>query len=349
MIDSITLKGYRGHTSTTIPCGRLTVLVGENATGKTSVLRALAWASKGFEQTLPTSWLRSGDHELSLSIAGREHDKDFRVEVTYRLLDGVNRDSPLSLARVEGSAVSEGDSPARRPQAIFLSLSEGALAAPSSSKQAIPALSPSGRGLASLLAYLKLVDTARFERIVERLRAVVPIVRGIGFTRVAVEETGQRTIRVEDRLIEIPETITTIRDALLFDFVDAEKVPADLVSEGTLISLGMLAALEQIDRARVDVILIDDIDRALHPRAQRELMTTLRAILDASPGLQILATSHSPYMIDALQPEEVVILGRNAKGVVVAKRLDTFPDTRLREMLSTGELWMSEGDEWVTR
>ena len=99
----------------------------------------------------------------------------------------------------------------------------------------------------------------------------------------------------------------------------------------------------------VDVVLIDDIDRALHPRAQRQLVETLRRALDATPNLQILATSHSPYLIDALRPEEVVVLGRDANDAIAAKRLDGFPDERLRRMLSTGELWMSEGDTWVAR
>jgi predicted ATP-binding protein involved in virulence len=92
-----------------------------------------------------------------------------------------------------------------------------------------------------------------------------------------------------------------------------------------------------------------DIDRALHPRAQRSLVAMLRAILEATPQLQIIASSHSPYLVDEMRPEEVVVLGRNANGVVVAKRLDAFPDERLRSMLSTGELWMSEGDDWVAR
>jgi predicted ATPase len=356
MIETLTLRGYRGHTATTIPCGRLTVLVGENATGKTSALRAVRWISEGIGPTLPAHQLRHGANELAVILTGRGPDGGFRIEAAY-----AQHDRKDIVHQVRASVLKDDGSTGLRPRATFLTLNAEALAAPSGSKQLVPTLDPSGRGLASVLAHLKLAETDRFERIVERLRAVVPISRGIGFERVAASETIPRVIRVEDRQIELSDTVTVIQDGLVLDFADADKVPASLVSEGTLLTLGMLTALEIFDREReagidgrvihdpVDVVLIDDIDRALHPRAQRQLVETLRLALDATPNLQILATSHSPYLIDALRSDEVVVLGRDAQNVVVAKRLDAFPDERLRKMLSTGELWMSEGDGWASR
>ena len=41
MIESIRLVDFKGHRDTTVPLGRLTVLVGDNGAGKTSVLEAL--------------------------------------------------------------------------------------------------------------------------------------------------------------------------------------------------------------------------------------------------------------------------------------------------------------------
>ncbi len=373
MIDTVRLKNYRGHTDTEIAFGRLTVLVGENATGKTSVLEAVHWVSSGLQDTLPADLLRRGTTELELVLTGTGREGPVRIEAVYARqgqqselqqmrASVLNEDGSIDeLRQTRASVLNEDGSTGTRPQAEVLSLNAEDLAAPSPPKHLIPRLTSTGRGLASVLAYLKLAETERFERIVERLRAVVPLVRGIGFTRVEVSATVPRLIRVEDRHVELAETVTTINDALLFDFADATKVPAPLVSEGTLITLGILTILEQLHRERdrrpgephhwseVDIVLIDDIDRALHPRAQRKLIETLRAALEATPGLQILATSHSPYLIDALRPEEIVVLGRNREHVIVAKRLDAFPDERLRTMLSTGELWMSEGEEWVTK
>jgi predicted ATPase len=360
MIETIRLRNYKGHTDTEIACDRLTVLVGENASGKTSVLQAVQWVSEGLHDTIPSRLLRRGAGELEIALISRTIAGETRISASYEIADGVQSDK---LQWKEGDVRNEDGSIGWRPVATWLSLSPEDLAASSRPTSVRPDLSSSGRGLPSVLAYLKLAETDRFQHIVERLRGVVPIVRDIGFSRLEAKETIPRLLRVEDRVVEIPETVTSIQDALTFDFVDADRVPASLVSEGTLLALGLLTALEVLDRkarterrngvdvlvAPPEVVLIDDLDRALHPRAQRALVKTLREILAVTPDLQIIATSHSPYLVDELSPSEVVVLGRNAAGTVVAKRLADFPDERLRNMLYAGELWMSEGDGWVAR
>jgi AAA15 family ATPase/GTPase len=42
MLTSVRLQNFKGHTDTTVNLGKLTVLVGPNASGKTSVLKALS-------------------------------------------------------------------------------------------------------------------------------------------------------------------------------------------------------------------------------------------------------------------------------------------------------------------
>lgn len=357
MIESITLRNYRGHVATTVPCAPFTVLVGENASGKTSVLGAVRWVSEGLGDTAPGSWVYRGADELDVAIAGVGPEGPFQIHATYQ-----SQGAADELKQVRGDVLKADGSLGTRPHALWLSLFAEELVAPSVPKSAPPQLTPRGEGLASVLAHLKLVDTGRFQRIVERLRSVVPIVRDIGFTRSVASKTVPRRIRVEDSSVELKDQVSAVYDELLFDFADAMRVPAALVSEGTLLVLGILTALETLERdvhhtplgggafaveTPVEVVLIDDIDRALHPRAQRSLVAALRTLLDQTPGLQIIATSHSPYLADALRPEEVVVLGRDPRGVIVAKRLDAFPDERLRKALSTGELWMSEGEDWV--
>jgi predicted ATP-binding protein involved in virulence len=95
-------------------------------------------------------------------------------------------------------------------------------------------------------------------------------------------------------------------------------------------------------------VLLDDIERALHPRAQRQLVENLRALVDGTPGLQIIATSHSPYLVDAFRPEEVVVLGLRKDGTAAARRLSDHPDAkRAMEVLSTGEFLAAEQEDWV--
>ena len=54
-------------------------------------------------------------------------------------------------------------------------------------------------------------------------------------------------------------------------------------------------------------------------------------------------TSHSPYLVDAFQPEEVTWCRRNEGGDVVLTRLDTLPEVeRSLSVFSLGEIWTGE-------
>ncbi|NJK32340.1 MAG: AAA family ATPase [Deltaproteobacteria bacterium] len=57
------------------------------------------------------------------------------------------------------------------------------------------------------------------------------------------------------------------------------------------------------------VVLIDEIDLHLHPKWQRRVLADLRR---AFPKLQLIATTHSPFIIQSLQPGQLVNLDPNA-------------------------------------
>ena len=63
------------------------------------------------------------------------------------------------------------------------------------------------------------------------------------------------------------------------------------------------------------ILLIDEIENHLHPTWQRRVIP---ALLKHFPGLQILAASHSPFVVAGLRTGQVHMLRRDAKGVVSA-------------------------------
>src|SRR5207244_1762002 len=103
-----------------------------------------------------------------------------------------------------------------------------------------------------------------------------------------------------------------VADALVFDFEGAPDIPADLAGEGTILVLGLLTVL--LGPARPRVILFDDLDRGLHPLAQTSLIAVLRTILDQNLELQVVATTHSPYVLDDLKPNEVRLTALRPDG-----------------------------------
>ena len=63
------------------------------------------------------------------------------------------------------------------------------------------------------------------------------------------------------------------------------------------------------------ILLIDEIENHLHPTWQRRVIP---ALLEHFPGLQILATTHSPFVVAGLRAGQVHLLDRNSEGMVTA-------------------------------
>ena len=63
------------------------------------------------------------------------------------------------------------------------------------------------------------------------------------------------------------------------------------------------------------ILLIDEIENHLHPTWQRRVIP---ALLEHFPGLQIFATTHSPFVVAGLRAGQVHLLDRNSEGVVTA-------------------------------
>ena len=68
-------------------------------------------------------------------------------------------------------------------------------------------------------------------------------------------------------------------------------------------------------RIKPAILLIDEIENHLHPTWQRRVIP---ALMEHFQGLQIFATTHSPFVVAGLRTGQVHLLDRNANGVVTA-------------------------------
>ena len=93
-------------------------------------------------------------------------------------------------------------------------------------------------------------------------------------------------------------------------------------TEGTLLWIRWLA-LKMVHHYVFDedwakkpaILLIDEIENHLHPTWQRRVIP---ALLEHFPGLQIFATTHSPFVVAGLKAGQVHLLNRDENGVVTA-------------------------------
>jgi predicted ATPase len=153
------------------------------------------------------------------------------------------------------------------------------------------------------------------------------------FTRILPEFSKIETVATSGNI----EVEFELRD-------EGHAIGAADLSQGTLALLGILFLASSAPRP--SLLCIEEIDRGLHPRVLREARDALYRLshpTDGSPSCQVLATTHSPYLLDLFrdQPEEVIIAEKTgARGGF--RKLSEFPD--LKELLSEsslGDLWFS--------
>ena len=66
------------------------------------------------------------------------------------------------------------------------------------------------------------------------------------------------------------------------------------------------------------------------------------------PELQIVCTTHSPYLLDLFEPSEIRVLALDSERRTHARPLTEHPDfAKWKFGTQTGELWAALGEAWV--
>mgnify|MGYP000110483701 CR=1 FL=1 len=226
------------------------------------------------------------------------------------------------------------------PTPILLRLDPRLLSSPvhtTTDASRVPAVS--GLDFTALIARLKLDDDERFNFITQALREVVPSFERIGIATVNNATTSDPNDFDSSSVNAGPSYV------LNFDFANAKGVAASAAGDGTLLTLGILASLATVKGPRL--LLLDEIERGLHPRALGQLVKQLRGLQVADPTLQIVATSHSPYLVDHFSAEEVILTDTAPDGSRAAP-LSSHPDwAQWKDEMAPGEFWTSVGEDWI--
>lgn len=179
-----------------------------------------------------------------------------------------------------------------------------------------------GDNLANYLQHIHQRHQSRFENVLKSLAKKIPGIQSVGFE-----------ISRDRRLL------------LQFD-ESGYKDPfyQQSMSDGTLKMLAYLLLLADPEPA--PLIGIEEPENGLY----HQLLETLaKEMKNASTGgPQMILTTHSPYLADALTPAEVWVLQKNNRGHTSATRAaDIEGVTELAaEGIPTGELWYSGHFGW---
>ena len=176
-------------------------------------------------------------------------------------------------------------------------------------------LTRTGDNLANVIQYLAEQHPDRLEHVFAVLRRRVPrIERVIADTM----PDGRLLLQIKDAPFSHP-------------------VLARFASDGTLKLLAYLMLLH--DPAPPPFIGIEEPENYLHPRLLPELAEECRAAVAAT---QLLVTTHSPFFLNSLRPEEVRVLWRDDQGYTQARRACDLPGVPafVGQGALLGHLWM---------
>jgi predicted ATPase len=147
----------------------------------------------------------------------------------------------------------------------------------------------------------------------------------------------------------VPGVQRIVVEPFAIEFDDGYAVPVDQLGDGTMRALGLLTALRAPDRSAL--LLIDDLERGLHLSAQSQIVTMIHEAMVRDPKLQLVCTTHSPHLVDLLEPSQVRVLALDAERRTHARPLTDHPEFEKWRFgtppAPTGELWAALGEEWV--
>ncbi len=125
--------------------------------------------------------------------------------------------------------------------------------------------------------------------------------------------------------------------------VQGEDIPCQSVSDGVMLSLAFMAVCHA--KQSPDILLIEEPENGVHHASLKDIVETLKQ-LSKEKGVQVIMTTHSPYLLDHVDPEEVFVFSKDKEGAVHAKKLSDHPDVQdLRKHFMTGEMWTGLEDE----
>ena len=182
-------------------------------------------------------------------------------------------------------------------------------------------LSVHGDNLANVVQYMQRENPEDFDSILKKIAGRVPGIDKIDPHRT---EDGRLLLRFNDR-----------------GFVD--PFYAQQMSDGTLKLFAYMLLME--DPNPPPFICIEEPENGLYHKLLEVLAAEFRAhATGESNAPQIFVTTHHPYLVDALTPEEVWVLQKGEDGFATISRAsdDKIVKAMVDEGLTLGNLWYSD-------
>jgi predicted ATP-binding protein involved in virulence len=309
---------------------RMTLLVGINGVGKTTVLDALrtclskilpevtASRSRALPFTMDDLRVDSASMTVQLSLTLAGEDFSFVVhkqrettiahkegEVREQIVDTPDKQTCTPPLSVIGEARKSAD---KQPLGVFFATRRSLVS------DAAPTPGSAGGGQAAAFAEalapreLRLSEMAQWMRAQEELASEYPSAkRHLAALHRAAKQFLPECKRLRAETSPKPRLLIQ-KDGISLDVRQLSEGERGLLA----LVLDLARRLSQANPGLADpvkmgqaIVLIDELDLHLHPKWQRTIVESLTRTF---PRCQFIATTHSPQIVAAVEPEQVLLL-----------------------------------------
>jgi predicted ATPase len=317
MFKTVAFDNFKALRSATLPLQPFTLLVGPNGSGKSTALQAIRLAAH--------QHFYESDRIRSLNVSP---DASTRVVINWD--NGAK--TYAEFARGNFARRHDNLPPGMLPGSLdqllgntrFYSF-DPAMIARSQTLMPNAVLQPDGGHLAVVLDRLRDSDPERFENLNRDLRDWLP-----EFDRVLFRTPSEGQ-----------------REFLLRVAGSKSGITASELSHGTVFALTLLTLSNLLDPP--PFLGIEEPERGVHPRMLRRVQDALYRLCypkkygDARPPVQVLATTHSPFLLDLYRdyPDQIVIAEKRDGEATLTRLTDKVDVGKLLGEAGLGDLWYS--------
>ena len=183
-----------------------------------------------------------------------------------------------------------------------------------------PYLNREGSNLNNVAQYMFRENPTEFSRILADIQTKIPNIREIKPVRL---QNGQMVLEFYQN--DFPEAFFSQR-----------------MSDGTLKLFAYYLLLHE--RNPRQLVFIEEPENGLYHQYLHDLATEMAINVGTGYSKQLFVTTHSPFFVNALSPEQVWVLEKDKSGFSSAKRASDyeFVSDLITEGASMGDLWYSQ-------
>ncbi|MCP4158281.1 MAG: AAA family ATPase [bacterium] len=331
-IDQLTVKNFRGFTEKEFTFKKgFNLLLGDNGTGKTAMLDAVCVNLNGllgcFDSPDEVNIIKPGDVHMTSHI----YDGNIRLEPVYPA--AIKTECAVMTKKISWEAARQNKKSYSNP------LNPELKAIARQFRQAVQ------QGFHVTLPVIAYYGTGRLwlQKKSGPVEPLKPVSRFFGYQDcldpqsnekelarwMKLEELSQKQNRSNGRLYSavkktIVDSVTDFEevwfdfaeDSIMLKLTNGQTLPVAHFSDGYRNMIAMIADIAfrmailnphlgpDVAQKTPGVVLIDEIDLHLHPKWQRSVVDDLKRTF---PLVQFIATSHSPFIVQALRDSSEII------------------------------------------